>query len=453
MDGRRVYHARGKVLGGSSSINGMIFQRGNPLDYERWAADPGMETWDYAHCLPYFKRMEDCTAAAADDPWRGHGGPLGLERGPATQPAVPGLVRGRPAGRLPADDDVNGYRQEGVAPFDRNIRRGRRMSAARAYLPRPVRRRKNLSVRTSTLVTRILFEGRRAVGVEIERHGRRDGDDPGRRDHPGRRRVQHAAAPPARGRRGGRRPRARSGSRSSPTCRASARTSRTTSRSTSSTARASPSRCSRPRRSSGAGRSSGPSGCSCARGPGATNHFEGGGFVRSNDDVAYPNLMFHFLPLAIRYDGTPAPSEHGYQVHVGPMYSDARGCVRITSTDPARPPGDPLQLPLDRPGSARVGGGGPDGAANPRPSRRSTPYSTGELSPGRGRRDGRGDPRLGRAGRRDGAPSVVHGADGRRRRLGGRPADDAGPRARGPAGGRRERHARTSPTATSTRRS
>src|SRR5204863_6067086 len=84
MGGRRIFHARGKVLGGSSSINGMIFQRGNPLDYERWAADPGMATWDYAHCLPYFKRMEDCTAAAADDPWRGHGGPLALERGPAT---------------------------------------------------------------------------------------------------------------------------------------------------------------------------------------------------------------------------------------------------------------------------------------------------------------------------------------------------------------------------------
>ena len=86
MNGRRIYHARGKVLGGSSSINGMIFQRGNPLDYERWAADPGMETWDYAHCLPYFKRMENCLASAPDDPYRGHDGPLALERGPATNP-------------------------------------------------------------------------------------------------------------------------------------------------------------------------------------------------------------------------------------------------------------------------------------------------------------------------------------------------------------------------------
>src|SRR5437764_11898998 len=85
MNDRRIYHARGKVLGGSSSINGMIFQRGNPLDYERWAADPGMATWDYAHCLPYFKRMENCLADE-NSGFRGHDGPLVLERGPATSP-------------------------------------------------------------------------------------------------------------------------------------------------------------------------------------------------------------------------------------------------------------------------------------------------------------------------------------------------------------------------------
>ena len=141
MHGRRIYHARGKVLGGSSSsINGMIFQRGNPLDFERWAADPGMATWDFAHCLPYFKRMEDCTAAAADDPWRGHGGPLGLERGPATSPLFRAWFEAAQQAGYPLTTDVNGYRQEGVAPFDRNIRRGRRISAARAYL-HPVLRR------------------------------------------------------------------------------------------------------------------------------------------------------------------------------------------------------------------------------------------------------------------------------------------------------------------------
>ena len=99
MNGRRVYHARGKVLGGSSSINGMIFQRGNPLDYERWAADPGMQSWSYAHCLPYFKRMETCTAGADD--WRGGEGPLVLERGPADESPVRCILRGSRAGGIP----------------------------------------------------------------------------------------------------------------------------------------------------------------------------------------------------------------------------------------------------------------------------------------------------------------------------------------------------------------
>src|SRR5215203_836257 len=108
MGGRRVFHARGKVLGGSSSINGMIFQRGNPMDYERWASDAGMETWDHAHCLPYFKRMENCLAAAADDPFRGHDGPLVLERGPARGPLFDAFFEavqeaGRP--RVPAPGD------------------------------------------------------------------------------------------------------------------------------------------------------------------------------------------------------------------------------------------------------------------------------------------------------------------------------------------------------------
>src|ERR671913_589005 len=93
MNGRRIFHARGKVLGGSSSINGMIFQRGNPLDYERWAADPGLETWDFAHCLPYFRRMEDATAADVNDPFRGKGGPLTLERGPARNPLFEAFFR------------------------------------------------------------------------------------------------------------------------------------------------------------------------------------------------------------------------------------------------------------------------------------------------------------------------------------------------------------------------
>ncbi len=337
MHDRRVYHARGKVLGGSSSINGQIFQRGNPLDYERWAADPGMASWDYASCLPYFKRMETCLAAAPDDPWRGHDGPLVLERGPATNPLFGAFFDAAVEAGYPRTDDVNGYRQEGFAAFDRNIHRGRRLSAARAYLHPIMRSRENLRVRTSTLVTRIHVEGTRAVGVEIERHGGgtetiRAGEVilaggainspqllllsgigpaadlaalgiPVVADRPGVGKhlqdhlevyIQHRSLQPV---------------SMQPTATQLWR---------------------RP--------FIGAEWLFLRSGPGATNHFEGGGFVRSNDDVAYPNLMFHFLPLSIRYDGSAGTPGHGYQVHVGPMYSDARGTVTLKSTDPHEHP-------------------------------------------------------------------------------------------------------------------
>ena len=331
MGGRRVYHARGKVLGGSSSINGMIFQRGNPLDFERWAADPGMANWDFAHCLPYFKRMEDTLAADPDDPWRGHGGPLPLERGPATNPLFEAFFAAVQEAGQPLTEDVNGYRQEGFAKFDRNIRRGRRISAARAYL-HPVMSRRNLKIRTGTMVTKIHFDGQRATGVEIERQGggtetiwagevilaggsintpqllqlsgvgaARELQDLGVPvvvDLPGVGEnlqdhlevyVQYRSKEPV-------------------------------------SMQPSLEKWRRPW--------IGFQWLFMRRGPGATNHFEGGGFARSNDDVAYPNLMFHFLPLAIRYDGSAPTGGHGYQVHVGPMYSDARGSVKITSLDP-----------------------------------------------------------------------------------------------------------------------
>jgi choline dehydrogenase len=331
MGGRRIYHARGKVLGGSSSINGMIFQRGNPLDYERWGADPGMETWDYAHCLPYFKRMETCLAAGREDGYRGHAGPLVLERGPATNPLFGAFFEAVQQAGYPLTEDVNGYRQEGFAPFDRNVYRGRRLSASRAYL-HPVMGRPNLEVKTRAFVTRILFEGSRAVGVEYTR-------GPGS--------PQRALAGDV------------------ILCGG---------------AIASPQML----QVSGVGNADELKALgvdvvqslpgvgenlqdhlevyiqfACKQpvsmapylkwryrpwigfrwlffrtGPGATNHFEAGGFVRSNDDVGYPNLMFHFLPIAVRYDGSAPAGGHGYQVHIGPMYSDARGSVKILSADP-----------------------------------------------------------------------------------------------------------------------
>ncbi|MGI5232132.1 choline dehydrogenase [Actinoallomurus sp. CA-142502] len=329
MHGRRIYHARGKVLGGSSSINGMIFQHGNPMDYERWAADEGMEDWDFAHCLPYFKRMENCLAG--DEKWHGHEGPLVLERGPAANPLFEAFFAAAEQAGYPRTDDVNGYRQEGFAPFDRNVHRGRRLSAARAYL-HPVKNRPNLTVRTRAHVTKILFAGERAVGVRYG-HGREAyggeiilcggsintpqllqlsgvGDAAELRalgvdvvaDLPGVGEnlqdhlevyVQYACKRPV-------------------------------------SVQPALAKWRRPL--------IGAQWLFLRSGPGATNHFEGGGFVRSNDEVAYPNLMFHFLPIAIRYDGSVPAGGHGYQVHVGPMYADTRGSVKIRSTDPAEHP-------------------------------------------------------------------------------------------------------------------
>jgi len=340
MHGRRIYHARGKVLGGSSSINGQIFQRGNPLDYERWGADDGMETWDFAHCLPYFKKMETALASPPDDPWRGHDGPLVVERGPATNPLFGAFFAAAQEAGYPLTHDVNGYRQEGFAPFDRNIHDARRLSAARAYLHPILRQRSNLAVWTRRFVTRLLFDGSRAVGVEVARGvGGRGGVD----------RLTAGEVILA------------GGSINSPQLLL-----------LSGIGAANELRelgidvvADRP----GVGRnlqdhlevyvqyqslrpvSMQPSATELWRrpfigaqwmflrsGPGATNHFEGGGFVRSNEDVAYPNLMFHFLPLAIRYDGTAGAKGHGYQVHVGPMYSDARGTLTLRNRDPRTHP-------------------------------------------------------------------------------------------------------------------
>ena len=331
MGGRRVYHARGKVLGGSSSINGMIFQRGNPMDYDRWAATPGCEAWDWAHCLPYFKRMETCIAGADD--WRGGDGPLKLERGPATSPLFQAFFEAVQQAGHPMTSDVNGYRQEGFNAFDRNVYRGRRLSAARAYL-HPVLHRKNLDLWTKAHATRLVMDGTRVTGVEVSHRGRN-------------RTVEAAEVISC------------SGAINTPQL----------------------------LQLSGIG----PAGVlrdagvtpvvdlpgvgenlqdhlevyvqyACnepvslapqlaqwrkpwiglqwlfRKGPGASNHFEAGGFLRSNDDVPWPNLMFHFLPIAIRYDGSVSTEGHGYQFHIGPMFSNSRGWVRIQSDDPFQKP-------------------------------------------------------------------------------------------------------------------
>jgi choline dehydrogenase len=337
MGGRRVYHARGKVLGGSSSINGMIFQRGNPMDYERWASGDGMETWAYAHCLPYFKKMENCLAARPDDPFRGHDGPLVLERGPARGPLFDAFFAAVQEAGYPLTEDVNGYKQEGFAKFDRNVHRGRRLSASRAYL-HPVMDRPNLDVETFAFVTKVVFEGKRAVGVDYTRRGRgsrraHGGEvilcggavgspqllqisGVGAADHLRGIGVEVVADVPGVGE--------------------NLQDHLEVYIQHSSTQPVSMAPYFKMRNRPKVGlewllRKSGP---------GATNHFEAGGFVRSNDEVGWPNLMYHFLPIAIRYDGTvpEGGGGHGYQVHVGPMYSDVRGTCKAVSSDPRKHP-------------------------------------------------------------------------------------------------------------------
>ncbi len=331
MDDREIYHARGKLLGGSSSINGMIFQRGNAADYDGWASRPGLENWSYAHCLPYFKKMESATGG--DELFRGHEGPLVIERGSAEGPLFEAFFAAAQEAGHGLTGDVNGETQEGFGRFDRTIQNGKRWSAARAYY-HPVKRRPNLEVRFRAFATRILFEGRRAVGVEFDtRKGTErvhaneiiscggainsaqllqvSGLGPAGlleefdvdviHDLPGVGEnlqdhlevyIQHRCLKPV---------------------------------------SMAPNVLWRWRPWIGLQWLWG-------RGPGMTNHFEAGGFVRSRDELAYPDLMIHFLPLAIRYDGTIATSGHGYQLHIGPMLSDARGSLRIRSANPRVPP-------------------------------------------------------------------------------------------------------------------
>lgn len=333
MNNRRISAGRGKILGGSSSINGMIFQRGNPLDYDKWAQEPGMQNWDYAHCLPYFKKMEK--ANGRDSEWRGTNGPLEVNRSKVANPLFGAFFSAAQQAGYPLTEDVNGYQQEGFAPFDGSVRRGLRVSASTAYL-RPVKSRPNLTITTRSLATKILFENKRAVGVEVLHKGKKKitykckevilcggainspqllqlsgvGDSEHLRSvgvepvhHlPGVGQnlqdhlevyVQHSCKQPV---------------------------------------SLNPNLAFWKRPFIGA------AWLFFRKGPGASNHFEGGGFARSNEEVDYPNLMFHFLPIAVRYDGTAPEGGHGYQVHIGPMYSNSRGSIKITSADPTKAP-------------------------------------------------------------------------------------------------------------------
>ncbi|WP_175943455.1 choline dehydrogenase [Caballeronia sp. BCC1704] len=331
MNNRRMECGRGKGLGGSSLINGMCYIRGNALDYDNWASMPGLENWSYLDCLPYFRKAE--TRDIGPNEYHGGDGPVHVTTSkPGNNPLFAAMVEAGVQAGYPRTDDLNGYQQEGFGPMDRTVTaNGRRASTARGYLDR-ARHRANLTIVTHAATDRVLFSGKRAIGVAYL--------------HGGQRETAHVR-------------------REVLVCCG---------------AIASPQLLQR----SGVGPSSwlkeleiplvhhlpgvgenlqdhlemymqyackepvtlypalkwwnqpaiGLEWMVKGTGIGATNHFEAGGFIRTRDDDLWPNIQYHFLPVAINYNGSNPIEMHGFQAHVGSMRSPSRGRVKIKSRDP-----------------------------------------------------------------------------------------------------------------------
>jgi choline dehydrogenase len=325
LGGRRLHTPRGKVLGGSSSVNGLVYVRGNPLDYEHWEAQ-GASGWAFPDVLPYFRRAERFAGGA--DLYRGDDGHLATRRGSLRNPLYRAWLDAGAQAGYPGTQDVNGFQQEGFGRLDMTVERGRRCSAALAYL-RPALRRPGLTLHTHSLATAVRFEGRRATGVRYLRGGRE-------RIAAARREVIlscGAINSPQLLKLSGVGPARELAEHGIPLI------------------------CERP----GVGENLqdhlefyfqvacrepitlygqttplrraliGLRWLFAHDGLGASNHFETGGFIRSRPGVRYPDIQFHFLPLAVSYDGSALAHEHGFQAHVGPMRSKSRGSVRLAS--------------------------------------------------------------------------------------------------------------------------
>ena len=333
MDGRRMYCPRGRVVGGSSSINGMVYIRGHARDYDAWA-QLGLRGWSYADILPYFRRAEDHESGADD--YHGAGGPLHVASAKTKNPLFDAWVEAGKQAGYPMTRDLNGYQQEGLGPMERTTRGGRRWSAAKAYL-RPAMARGNVTVVSRALTHRVMFEGERAVGVEYSHDGQMtqvraarevivcggainspqilmlSGVGPADhlrahgvavvQDRPGvgqnlqdhiETYVQHRCLQPI----------------------------------TLYPVQKNPLRQ----------LLVGIQWTFFGTGLGATNHFEAGGFIRSHPGVEHPDLQYHFLPIAASYDGSSTQPGHGFQAHVGPMRPTSRGSIQLKSADPRQAP-------------------------------------------------------------------------------------------------------------------
>ncbi len=331
LGGRQLVCPRGKVIGGSSSINGMVYVRGNAGDFDHWESS-GATGWGYRHVLPYYQKME--TSHGGQEGWRGSDGPLHVTRGPRKNPLYHAFVEAGVQAGYQRTEDYNGEQQEGFGPMEQTVYNGRRWSTANAYL-KPALKRPNVRLERA-LVRRVLFEGTRAVGVEISRGGKIStlraarevilcassinspkllmlsgiGDASHLREH----NIDVVA------------------DRAGVGCnlqdhlefyfQVECRQPITLYSHLNLFSKA----------------KIGAQWLFFKSGLGASNHFESAAFIRSAAGVPYPDIQYHFLPVAIRYDGKSAAKAHGFQMHVGPMRSDSRGSVTLRSSDPLESP-------------------------------------------------------------------------------------------------------------------
>ncbi len=332
LGGRRLVCPRGKVIGGSSSINGMVYVRGHAMDFDHWA-EVGAQGWAYADVLPYFKRMEhwDDAGHGGDPHWRGHDGPLHIKRGLRTNPLFGAFVEaGRQAG-YEVTDDYNGQKQEGFGPFEQTVYNGRRWSAANAYL-KPALKRPNCDL-IRGLVERVVIEDGRATGVSLAGgqvvRARREvilaassinspkilmlsgiGPAAHLRDHG----IEVIADRPGVG--------ANLQDHLEMYIQMASKLPITLYKHWNLFSKA----------------VIGAQWLLTGTGLGASNQFESCAFIRSKAGVPYPDIQYHFLPIAVRYDGKAAAEGHGFQAHVGPMRSPSRGAVSLRSGNPADAP-------------------------------------------------------------------------------------------------------------------
>ena len=334
LGGRRLHCPRGKVLGGSSSINGMVYVRGHPCDFERWA-EYGASGWDYAHVLPYFRKAERTLSAEADDAYRGRSGPLTISRGRRDNPLYDAFLAACGEAGYAMSPDLNGFQQEGFGDLEMTVDGGVRCSAARAYLA-PAAGRKNLTIRSHCLVERVCIRGGRATGIVFRHHGRAEEAkasqevvlSAGAIGSPQLLMLSSIGPPDELAAHGidAIHPLPGVGQNLMDHLEIYLQQA-----------------CTRPvslnRWLHPLGKGAiGARWLLTRSGPGATNHFEVGGFLRSRAGVPWPDIQFHFLPAAVSYDGTAKARVPGFQVHVGPMLSPSRGEVRLRSTDPAAKP-------------------------------------------------------------------------------------------------------------------